>query len=300
MVKLARIATRLYATPWHILPEAHRRLQSLFEAHQHQPISSFLTTENDGDQDDMEEKGYHVQNGVALVEVNGVIGKRLNMLEMMCGGADVDSIVRAVQAAEGDPSVASILLDVNSPGGMVTGTPEAAAALAKVSKPLYAFTDSQMCSAAYWLASAATDGIFVTGSSDVGSIGTYLAMIDSSRAYEMDGLKLELFKAGKLKAIGLEGKAFTEEERIFLQQGVDRANSRFTEAVVANRREATGRVISDETMQGQWFDGEQAVENGLADRLVSGLAEALFLISGEVADLDDDKDGEGEEDGDAL
>ena len=202
-MKLARIATRLYATPWHILPEAHRRLQSLFEAHQHQPISSFLTTENDGDQDDMEEKGYDIQNGVALVPVNGVIGKRLNMLEMMCGGADVDQLVSAVQKADRDPMVDSILLDVNSPGGMVIGTPEAAAALGQIEKPLYAFTDSQMCSAAYWLASAATSGIFVTGSSDVGSIGTYLAMIDSSRAYEMEGLKLELFKAGSLKAIVL-------------------------------------------------------------------------------------------------
>jgi signal peptide peptidase SppA len=296
-MKLARIATRLYATPWHILPEAHRRLQSLFEAHQHQPISSFLTTENDGDQDDMEEKGYDIQNGVALVPVNGVIGKRLNMLEMMCGGADVDQLVSAVQKADSDPMVDSILLDVNSPGGMVTGTPEAAAALSQTSKPLYAFTDSQMCSAAYWLASAATAGIFVTGSSDVGSIGTYLAMIDSSRAYEMEGLKLELFKAGNLKAIGLEGKAFTDAERAFLQEGVDRANSRFISAVLANRLEATGRKISDATMQGQWFDGEQAVENGLADRLVSGIAEAITLIS---EDLDDDGDAEGDDDDNGM
>ena len=284
-------------SPWHILPEAHRRLQSLFEAHQHQPISSFITTENDGDQDDMEEKGYDIQNGVALVPVNGVIGKRLNMLEMMCGGADVDHLVSAVQKADSDPMVDSILLDVNSPGGMVTGTPEAAAALGQISKPLYAFTDSQMCSAAYWLASAATSGIFVTGSSDVGSIGTYLAMIDSSRAYEMEGLKLELFKAGSLKAIGLEGKAFTDDERAFLQDGVDRANSRFTSAVVANRKAATGRIISDETMQGQWFDGEQAVANGLADRLVSGIAEAVALIA---EDPDQDGDGEGDDDNDGI
>jgi len=289
-VKLARIATRLYATPWHILPEAHRRLQSLFEAHQHQPITGFTMPENDGDQDDITEKAYTVENGVAIVPVNGVIGKRLNMLEMMCGGADVDQLVAAVQKADSDPMVESILLDVNSPGGMVTGTPEAAAALGHIEKPLYAFTDSQMCSAAYWLASAATSGIFVTGSSDVGSIGTYLAMIDSSRAYEMEGLKLELFKAGSLKAIGLEGKAFTDSERAFLQDGVDRANARFTSAVLANRLQATGRTISDATMQGQWFDGEQAVANGLADRLVSGIGEAVALIS-----TDDDDDASDEE-----
>jgi len=295
-MKLARIATRLYATPWHILPEAHRRLQSLFEAHQSQPISSILTTENDGDQDDMEQKSYDVENGVAIVPVNGVIGKRLNMLEMMCGGADVDQIVNAVMKADMDPSVHSILLDVNSPGGMVTGTPEAAASLGKTAKPLYAFTDSQMCSAAYWLASAATSGIFVTGSSDVGSIGTYLAMIDSSRAYEMEGLKLELFKAGRLKAIGLEGKSFTEEERSFLQDGVERANSRFLEAVTTNRAQA-GYKISDETMQGQWFDGEQAVANGLADRIVSGIGEVIELIS---QDIDEDGDGEEDDDNDGM
>jgi protease-4 len=294
-VKLARIATLLYATPWHILPEAHRRLQSLFEAHQ----TSFITLPgNDGDQDDMEKSSYDVQNGVAIVPVNGIIGKRLNMLEMMCGGADVDQIVSAVQKADMDPAVESILLNVNSPGGMVTGTPEAASAFGQTSKPLYAFTDSQMCSAAYWLASSATAGIFVTGSSDVGSIGTYLAMVDSSRAYEMEGLKLELFKAGKLKAIGLEGKAFTDEERTFLQEGVERANSRFTAAVVANRKSA-GYRIADETMQGQWFDGEQAVANGLADQLVSGLGEAISMIS-QNPDLDDDGDGEEDDDRDGM
>lgn len=294
-MKLARIATLLYATPWHILPEAHRRLQSLFEAHQ----TSFITLPgNDGDQDDMEKSSYDVQNGVAIVPVNGIIGKRLNMLEMMCGGADVDQIVSAVQKADMDPAVESILLNVNSPGGMVTGTPEAASALGQTSKPLYAFTDSQMCSAAYWLASSATAGIFVTGSSDVGSIGTYLAMVDSSRAYEMEGLKLELFKAGKLKAIGLEGKAFTDEERTFLQEGVERANSRFTAAVVANRKSA-GYRIADETMQGQWFDGEQAVANGLADQLVSGLGEAISMIS-QNPDLDDDGDGEEDDDRDGM
>jgi len=66
---------------------------------------------------------------------------------------------------------------------------------------------------------------------------------------------------------------------------------------VANRKAATGRIISDETMQGQWFDGEQGVANGLADRLVSGIAEAVALIA---EDPDQDGDGEGDDDNDGI
>jgi len=53
-------------------------------------------------------------------------------------------------------------------------------------------------------------------------------------------------------------------------------------------------------MQGQWFDGEQAVANGLADQLVSGLGEAIGLISGSIDDLDGDGDGEDDDDNDGI
>lgn len=269
-MKFARLATKLYATPWHIVPEAHRRLQRMFEAHLASGLPDF---DGDGDEDG---SPYEVRDGVAVVPVNGVIGKRLSRIEMMCGGADVDALVAAVRLAEDDGTVDSILLDINSPGGMVTGTPEASAALRSISKPLYAFSDSQMCSAAYWIGSSA-EAILATSSSDIGSIGTYLAMVDSTRAFEMEGLKLELFKAGRLKAIGLDGKPFTDEERAFLQQSVDRANARFTSAVRASRA-AAGRAISDETMQGQWFDGDQAEQLGLVDRVVGDMEEAVASI----------------------
>ena len=275
-MKLIRLAEALYAAPWHIMPESHRRLQGIFESHLAGPRAG-LFDDDDGDEgdDSTQATPYQTACGIAIVSVDGVIGKRLSLLETRCGGCDIDAVISAVTAAVADPSIASILLDISSPGGQVTGTPEAAAQLRALSsqKPLYAFTDSQMCSAAYWLGAMAR-GIFCTPSSQIGSIGTYLALVDSSRAYEMEGMKLELFRAGRLKGIGIEGKAMTPEEKDFLQSTVDRANARFLAAVRSSRP-----GVSEETTQGQWFDGDQAVEMGLADMVVGSLQEALSWIS---------------------
>ncbi|WP_009963151.1 S49 family peptidase [Verrucomicrobium spinosum] len=208
---------------------------------------------------------YGTFQNVAIIRIDGVIDKRLAALEAECfGGVDLEVIDEALQQAEHDRAVTHVVLDIHSPGGGVTGTPETAARIARLAqtKEVHAFVNCQACSAAYWLASQA-DVIAAAPSSCIGSIGVYMALLDETRALEMEGYTVNLIKAGKHKAMGASFQKLTDEERAIFQGQVDSIYADFKKAVTASRR------IADSTMQGQSFDGKTALKLGLVDVLTS-------------------------------
>jgi signal peptide peptidase SppA len=168
-----------------------------------------------------------------------------------------------IQQAATDAGVSAIVLAVDSPGGTVAGIAEAAQTIrdARAVKPVVAFADGRMQSAAYWLASQA-DAIFATQSGNVGSIGVYAAFLDRSRAAEMQGVKVEVFKSGKHKGMGIPGTTLTDEQRQMMQADVDKIGAEFRAVVRAGR---TPRTVADEVMQGQSFSVADALANGLVD-----------------------------------
>jgi ClpP class serine protease len=125
-----------------------------------------------------------------------------------------------------------------------------------------AYTDELMASAAMWL-SAGCGAIYASQTAKVGSIGVYMAFLDQSRAMEMQGLKVELIKAGRLKGMGMPGTELTDEMRDMLQEEVDKVYGWFTSHVQAHR------YVGFDSMQGQAFFGEDAVGRGLVDRIGS-------------------------------
>lgn len=208
---------------------------------------------------------YGTFQNVAIIRIDGVIDKRMSALEAECfGGCDLDVVDEALAQVTNDRAVTHVVLDIHSPGGGVTGTPETAARIARLAKvkEVHAFVNCQACSAAYWLASQA-DLIAAAPSATVGSIGVYMALLDESRALEMEGYSVNLIKAGKHKAMGASFQKLTDEERAIFQGQVDSIYADFKKAVTASRR------IADSTMQGQSFDGKTALKLGLVDVLTS-------------------------------
>jgi ClpP class serine protease len=88
-----------------------------------------------------------------------------------------------------------------------------------------------------------------------------MALLDSTRANEMQGYKVEAFTSGALKGIGIPGTAITDQQREFLQTRVNSLADSFKASVQAGR----GRVIDAEYMQGQSVDGAAAIASGLMD-----------------------------------
>lgn len=180
---------------------------------------------------------------------------------------DVDDLVRAIAAT---PEGSRCVLWFRSPGGVSAGIPESAAALRELgaTRELVAFTDDICASAAYWLASQCSE-IVATQTASVGSIGVYTAFYDWCEYLEKMGVKLELFKSGRLKASAMMGNPLSAEEREHFQANVSRCYEKFTADVLRNRD------IDFQAMQGQVFEGESAKAANLVDRF-SASHDAFF------------------------
>jgi ClpP class serine protease len=113
-----------------------------------------------------------VEGGVAVIDITGMITPRASFLNMLFGGTDVQTIQRELDDALADSSIGKIVLNVDSPGGAVTGISELADQVYKARsiKPIEAFVPGMAASAAYWIA-AATSRITIADTASVGSIG---------------------------------------------------------------------------------------------------------------------------------
>jgi signal peptide peptidase SppA len=232
-----------------------------------------------------------VADGVATISITGPLLPTTDEFDrVMLGATSLDEVRSTVESAAADPSVTSIVLNIDSPGGTVRGTPEAADAIYEASKvkPVRAHTSGTMASAAYWLGSQATS-VSMTRSASVGSIGVMVPHIDQSKRAEMLGVKVELFTTGKFKAAGFPGTSLTESQRELIQERIDQVFGEFKSAVTRQ-----GRKIPAEAMQGQTFYGPQAESLGLAT-VVRSASQAGKAGSSPLRAVDTAEDGMSEQ-----
>jgi len=245
------------------MPEMHKQICRIVHdhvtgaAHEQGGCAAIFETPAKAD-DDMQ-----VIDGVAVIPVHGVLDKNVNAMAAQSGATGLDAIEGMLTKALLDDSVEGILLDVNSPGGSVTGIPELAKKIAAAAsvKPVVAFTDTMMASAAYWL-SAGASAIVASESANVGSIGVYMAFHDTSRAHEMAGVKTILIKAGKFKAAGIDGIEPSTEQIDMMQDSVDKIASWFNGFVAQHRT-----AMPESAREGQTFFGIDAVAIDMVDRV---------------------------------
>jgi signal peptide peptidase SppA len=199
-----------------------------------------------------------VKGAVAVIPLEGVIFPDV-----------ADAFASSVLSAANDPSIGAIVLAVDSPGGVITGVPEAADAIYSVrrSKPMVTVTTGINASAAYWLSSAAPT-IISAPSGDTGSIGVWTAHLDASKLLDSMGLKVSLVSAGKYKVEGNMFEPLTDEARSHLQEGVDDAYSQFVKAVARNRG-ASASAVREGYGEGRVLNGERAQKAGLVDRVAT-------------------------------
>jgi capsid assembly protease len=226
------------------------------------------------------------RDGVATIPLKGVLMPDGGLLSMLFGGGGgLAGFKTALNAAAGDPDVASVVLDVDSPGGLVDQIPELAADLraARAQKPIVAVANTMAASAAYWLASQA-DEVVVTPSGEVGSIGVYQLHRDLSAMHEQLGVAPSLISAGKYKVEGNPYQPLGEEARAAMQADVNDYYDLFTADV------ARGRGVSQSDVQNGFGEGrsllaKRAVQAGLADRVdtLAGTVRRLSSPSGKAA-----------------
>ena len=179
-------------SPWAIVPEKLIEIQAIYRTRlRGEKIDLSAIEARIGKPLSNDPKPYEVVNGVAVIEMEGIVAKRMSLFTKISGGISTYHVQEQFSAAMADPKVRGILLNIDSPGGGIDGTADLAGMIhsARGEKPVVAFTDGVMASAAYWIGSAA-DAVYISGdTSQVGSIGVVAAHMDISKAEEMIGVK---------------------------------------------------------------------------------------------------------------
>lgn len=208
---------------------------------------------------------------IAVIPIRGVIMHREPEMRLSSGGlASTERIRQQFNAAIADPNVSAVVLDIDSPGGQVTGVEETWQTIFNgrdSGKRIVASVNGVAASAAYYIASAAPE-IAVNPSGEVGAIGVYMVHQDMSGALAQAGVKTTLIKAGKYKAEGHPTEPLTEEARAAIAERVDEAYGMFTKAVARGRAVPIADVRNG-FGEGRVVGARKALDLGMVDRIAT-------------------------------
>jgi len=215
---------------------------------------------------------FTITSGVGLVEVKGLI---IDPLET----------VKQLHNFGKDDKVKSVVLRVDSPGGVVGPSQEIWSAVKnlKTKKPVIVSMGSVAASGGYYIAAPATL-IYANPGTITGSIGVLMKFSNLEGLMDKVGMKSFTLKTGKFKDVGSPSRTMSDQEKAMLQSVIENTHDQFVRAVAEGRKLPEDKVR--EIADGRIFSGEQALANKLIDRLGTmqdALAEAGRLggITGE-------------------
>lgn len=199
-----------------------------------------------------------VQLAAGQVGIFGVLGQNDWFTD-----TDYAAIRAGVKRALSDPTVRTVDLVIDSPGGSVLGLPETADAIhaANRVKPVRAFVTGIAASAAYWLASQAST-ITLTPSGEVGSVGVLDLHADISTALENSGVKITAVTAGEHKVERAPFTPLSDDAKAHMQSGV---NAWYGDFLSAIRRGRGSRAASGNYGGGRMLSSRDALSAGMVD-----------------------------------
>lgn len=211
----------------------------------------------------------------AVIGISGPIMKYDN-----CGDPGTQTYGQLLKKAEQNPNISSIILKIDSPGGTVDGTQELAQLVKSLTKPVVAFVDGLMASAAYWIGSSANTIVANNETSLIGSIGTMMSFADAQPMYEKMGVKFHEIYASKSVD---KNKDFAEARKgnyELVKQKLDSINEVFLSAV-KNNREGKLDLKTENVLTGKTYLAEDALKAGLIDSI--GDFDSAILLARELS-----------------
>ena len=197
----------------------------------------------------------------ALIEVRGEIAAESE--------ASAENIVTALRNAFDEDKVRGIVLRFNSPGGSPVQAGIVFDELRRLrglhpDKKVYAVCEEMCASGAYYMA-VGTDAIYVDKASIVGSIGVLIDGFGFTGLMDKAGVERRLITAGANKGILDPFSPLTEKQRAYAQAMIDEIHRQFIDVV----RQGRGARLHEnaDTFSGLFWNGEDAVRQGLADHL---------------------------------
>ena len=264
----------------HIMPRGHWAVteDSLHEVLQLSRMAE-TSVENKGlmglshydDEDDDEEELSRlltISGNTAVVNIAGSLTNNASYWNRYFGVTGYPEIREALIQAANDESVENILLQVDSGGGAVKGVFDLAEFIKKIDtliKPIETINTGMMASAAYLLGSQARK-VHATEMSQTGSIGVIMVHMEYTEMFKERGIKVNVIRAGKYKALVNPYEKLTPEAEAGLQKEADYIHGKFIE-VVAEGREMSESVVKEKMADGKVYYTEDALELGLVDNI---------------------------------
>lgn len=209
---------------------------------------------------------YRVISGVAIIDVVGILAHRGGLSPESTPIRGYNDLGNQLSQALQDSNVHAILLNVDSPGGEVSGAFQFADQVyqSRGKKPIHAVASDCAASAAYLIASAA-DSLSMTSTASVGSIGVVMRHVDVSKAMEKQGVQITHIFAGEQKIDGNPYSPLPKEVYDRFKSSVDYYYDLFVSAVAKHRPLLTQQIIR--STEAGMFVADKALVLGLVDRI---------------------------------
>lgn len=218
--------------------------------------------------DDGGEAAYTVENGVATIDVRGLLVPETSSDYRSWGVTGYANLADYIQQANDDYTVTSIVLDIDSVGGYVKGQHLVDEAIADNTKPIQTFVSGNAYSAAYRIA-VMTDRITASQFSGIGSIGTIVKHTEQVSRLKQIGITVTNIRSGKWKAVFGDDEPLTDEQLAEIQSGVNANAQEFFEHVASYRSLNADTIAS---LEGRCFDAIRAKELGLIDEIADSVS----------------------------
>lgn len=261
MTDLPFLASRLYGTPLLVARPKLEIILSVMKAKfagEALPISQQVARA----------PGLNItEQGIAVLPILGTLVRRSSYLGAASGLTAYHDIEAMAEEAFADPQVRGVLLEIDSSGGEAGGIFDLAEHLRNLAKatgkPLWAIADEAALSAAYALACAA-EKIWLTRTSQVGSVGVLAVHMNESEADRKEGVDYTFIHAGAHKVDGHSHAPLSPDVQSGIQADVDGLYVQFVDLVANFRGIKPDKVRVTEA---QIYRGAEAIKAGLADRL---------------------------------
>jgi len=180
-------------------------------------------------------------------------------------------IMNTIKSLKDNPHNAGIALYINSPGGAVYQADEVYLALLdykdSTNRPIYVYQGPLAASGGYYI-SCAADKIYANRNTLTGCIGVLMGTsFDLTGLFEDLGIESITIHSGRNKNMMNYNEPFTEEQQEIMQSMCDECYEQFVN-IVAKARDMTYEE-AEELSDGRLYTANQAINNGLIDRIDS-------------------------------
>ncbi|AUL97487.1 S49 family peptidase [Vibrio vulnificus] len=222
------------------------------------------------------ERSYQVVNGIAVIPIDGSLVHKYGYIKPYSGMTGYDGIMYRLREALADPEVKAVMLDMNTPGGMVAGCFDLADKIAEYRKikPIWSLGYDMHCSAGQMIASACSRRL-ITQTGVAGSVGVIMAHTNIEKMLDQQGVEITLITAGSHKADGNPYQALPKDVREKWQKELESNRQMFASKAATYMGIDIKQVLATEA---ETYEGQAAVDIGFANEVVNGL-DAVQIMS---------------------